>query len=94
MAQQGEDAVTDQVGGGLVAGDQEEAQQVQHFAFAQAFAVLRPPTLCGSRYVVNGPGRVKSPSRGSLIRQHRGLSMVAGSRWRRRSVGASVVSVA
>ena len=42
----------------------------------------------------NVSDRVKSPSRGSLIRQHRGLSTVAGSRRRRRSVGASVVSVA
>ena len=57
----------------------------------------RPPSRRGRRRsacVVNGPDRVKSPSRGSLIRQHRGLTTVAGSRRRRRSVGASVVSVA
>ena len=32
----GKDAVADEVGSGLVAGDEQEAQQVQHLALAQA----------------------------------------------------------
>ena len=51
------------------------------------------PLSVGERELI-AADRVKSPSRGSLIRQHRGLTTVAGSRRRRRSVGASVVSVA
>ena len=40
----GKDAVADEVGGGLVAGDEQEAQQVQHLALAQAVV---PQTIRG-----------------------------------------------
>ena len=40
MAQQGKDAVADQVGGGLAAGDHEEARRVEHLASAQALGIL------------------------------------------------------
>ena len=43
---------------------------------------------------INLPERVRSPSRGSLVRQHQGASTVVGWRWRRRPVRPSAVSVA
>ena len=68
---------------------------VSVFRVSGAHAHRDAGTLLGYvRRALRRADRVKSPSRGSLIRQHRGLSTVAGSRRRRRSVGASVVSVA
>ena len=47
----------------------------------------------GRRCLETLSDRVKSPSRGSLLRQHR-VASSAGLRRRRRSVGASAVPVA
>ena len=59
--------------------------RIRHGIRHTAALAGRRPRRC----IANDPDRVKSPSRGSLIRQHRGLTTVAGSRRRRRSVGAS-----
>ena len=55
VAKQGEEAVADEVGGGLVAGDDQQAQHVQHLALGEPFAFVLGLDEC-AQDVVAGVG--------------------------------------